>query len=443
MRNTTYIDAINQGKYSVALKLMINNGDIDDLVSSLKYNELVKTLSQSSGYFLEQAYKSNNLTVAKFLLSYGVNFNIKNFAYIDNNPNKVFFYIKHLHDIKTYLSPDQFDLAFKYIVTIFSSPLSKLTQKECYVVEDVLMNLTHTNDESKANSIKQIYSNLYLHSTPLVHDILKAIAVTNFIKPSLKIYIPFGNSFSCLNSIQTSDNKIYLPMSNLNKDEQGYLIHEIVHYGEDIIAQNSAKPYREDDIDSKNSYYKATKESLANIMPLFNKNKEALLTDEMIKNENVTLRYICSKIADNVPLHLFSFYSNPNPKEQNDKLARVFLNSAGTSDEHKSHFLEHYIKNVINDYNFNNNTIYVLSRMADLCLREDNELEYEPAAFATELEFHGSNITYPLTTFLRNDFLKKIDYLEKNQSIYECNSLDSSHSIISEVEIDIVGEHGT
>ncbi len=85
----TEIDLLNQGKYSIALKLMINNGDIEELLSSLRDNVVVKTLSQSSGYFLEQAYKSENLATVKFLLSYGVSFNIKHLAYLDKDANKI------------------------------------------------------------------------------------------------------------------------------------------------------------------------------------------------------------------------------------------------------------------------------------------------------------------------------------------------------------------
>jgi uncharacterized protein YlbG (UPF0298 family) len=116
MKNSTYVNLLNQRKYAVLLELVIGNNDVEELQSTLKYNEVVKTLSQSSNYFLDQSYKGKNLAIAKFLLSYGVSFNIKHLAYLDKDANKITDHIKHLHDIRPYLSTEQFDLAFNYII---------------------------------------------------------------------------------------------------------------------------------------------------------------------------------------------------------------------------------------------------------------------------------------------------------------------------------------
>jgi hypothetical protein len=431
MKNSAYTDLLNKESYSLLLKLIIGNGDIKELQNSLKHNEVVKTLSRGSNYFLDQSYRNKDLVIAKFLLSYGIKFNMKHLAYLVKDVNKAEDHFKYLHDIRPYLSAEQFDLAFSYIVTIHSMPLYKPAKKECYVVEDVLMSLTYTNDESKADLIRKTYIDLYLHSAPIIHDILTAIALHNFKHSSLKVFMPFFDIPAYLNSVTASDNKIYLPMSNLGKKEQGFLMHEFTHYIAEILIKNGAKPFRNGDDEAMKLYHIAIKKSLANIVPLFNKNKDEIITEEMINDETVTLRNVCSKVADVVPLHLFSFYGQPNPKEHNDKLAKVFLNHVGTSDEHNSHFLQHYVDNIVNTYKFDDSTVYSLSRMADLCLRADNELEYEFIAFAVELAAYGaSSIVDPLVILFHNDLSIMVNALKTKEGISEClNSIKETDLI--------------
>ena len=441
MENSTYTDLLNKGDYSLLLKLIIRNADIKALQNSLKYNEVVKTLSRESNYFLDQSYRSKDLVIAKFLLSYGIKFNMKHLAYLVKDTNKTEDHFKYLHDIRPYLSTAQFDLAFNYIVTFHSKPLYKPMKQECYVVTDVLMSLTYTNDESKADLVRTMYTNLYLHSASIIHDILTAIALHNFKQSSLKIFMPFFDTPAYLNSVTASDNKIYLPMSNLGKEEQGFLMHEFTHYVAEILIKNGAKPFRNGDSEAMKLYHIAIKKSLASIIPLFNKNKDEIITEKMINDETVTLRNVCSKVADVVPLHLFSFYGQPNPKEHNDRLSQVFLNHTGTSDEHNLHFLKHYIDNVVNTYKFDDSTVYSLSRMADLCLRADHELEYEFIAFAIELVAYGtSSIVDPVVTLLHNDLSIMVNALKAEEGISECLDSVENNASLSAGQIDITGE---
>jgi hypothetical protein len=443
MKNSMYEDLLRQKKYAALLELIVKSGNIQELQNALKHNGVVKTLLQASDYFLDQSYKSKNLATAKFLLSYGIDFNIRHFAYMDKSTDKVGDLLKHMYDIKTYLSSEQFDLAFNYIVTFYSNPLSKITDKKCFIAEDVLMSLTHTNDDSKAHLIKENYNNLYLNSTPMMHDILEAIALSNFKYPSLKIFMPFGNS-AYLHSIATSDNRIYFPISLLDQKEQLFLMHELTHYASIILKDNEFKPYQNDDIESIKSYHRATKEVLANIIPLFKINKDKVITEQMINDETVTVRNVCSKIDAVLPLHIFGFYGNSN---YNNILSRTFLGHGDDSARHKTHFLQHYLDNVIDIYNFDNNAVYVLSRISDLCLRQDNELEYEPIAFAVELEGHGTgDIVKPLVTLLNNDFSIFLKAFREKEEIFDCSlifnntSVSESSQPLLTMEIDITGK---
>ena len=443
MKNLTYVNLLNQRKYAVLLELVIGNNDVEELQSALKYNEVVKTLSQSSNYFLDQSYKSKNLAIAKFLLSYGVSFNIKHLAYLDKDANKIADHIKHLHDIRPYLSIEQFDLAFNYIITFCSNPLSTTTQKGCYVAEDILTSLTYTNNGSKADSIKKMYKSLYLHSTPIIHDILEVIVLSNFKNTSLKIFMPFGPPLAYLHAVRSSDDKIYLTMNNLELSEQGFLMHEFTHYAEDTLVKNKEKPYRIDDVEAMNFYHRAAKESLANILSLFNLNKEKIITQEMLNDESVTLKDICSKVTAVVPLNIFSFYGQPNQKEHNNLLSKAYLDHVGSSDKHKFHFLKHYLDNVVNAYKFDNTTVYSLSRMADLCLRSVDELEHEPPAFAVELEVHRiSNIFKPLVTLLHSNIATMLSDLRVKEGLSECpRTLDNVVlQTLSTIEVDATGK---
>lgn len=443
MKNSTYADLLKQKKYAALLELIVGSGEIQELQNALKHNGVVKTLSQASNYFLDQSYKSKNLAIAKFLLSYGIDFNIRYFAYMNKDTDKAEDLLKHMYDIKPLLSSEQFDLAFNYIVTFYSNPLFKITDKKCYVSEDVLMSLTYTNDDSKAHLIKEIYNHLYLGSTLIMHDILEAIALNNFKHPSLKIFMPFGSS-AYLHSIATSDNKIYFPINLLDQKEQLFLIHELTHYASIILKNNEFKPYQSDDIESIKSYHRTTKEVLANIIPLFKVNKDTVITEQMINDETVTVRDICSKIDAALPLHIFGFYGNAN---YNNILARTFLGNGDNSARHKTHFLQHYLDNVIDIYKFNNDTVYVLSRISDLCLRQDNELEYEPIAFAVELEGHGAgDIVKPLITLLHNDFSIFLKAFRGKEGLSECprtletTTTDVTSQTLSAIEIVVTGE---
>lgn len=158
----------------------------------------------------------------------------------------------------------------------------------------------------------------------------------------------------------------------------------------------------------------------------------------MIKDEMVTLRNICSKVAHAIEFHIFSFNSRQNSKEHKDKLVEAYFKHSGTSDEHNSHFLKHYLNNIIDNYQLNDQAVYLISRMADLCLRSDKELEYEPVAFAAELEIHApNNITRSLNKLLYNDFVKIIKIIQEKDGIYECNN---SIPVTLDANIDYTGE---
>jgi hypothetical protein len=445
--NQAYADLLNQGKYKVLLEKIIENGDIEELNSSLESNEVVRALSKDSGYFLNHAYRSKNLVIAKFLLSYGINFDIRHLAYLDKNTDKIGELLQHLHDIRPYLSSDKFNLAFNYIVTFYSNPLSMIAQKACYIAEDILMSLTYTNDVSKAHLIKEMYSNLYLDSTPIIHDIIEAIALINFKQPSLKIFITFGDSDAYLSSIQASDDKIYLPMNTLDQREQGLLMHEFTHYAEGALVKNQAKPYRNGDNKAMEIYHLIAKRVLAKIVPLFGEDKNKIITEQMIYDESVTLGDVCLKIAHAVKFHIFSFNGKQNSKEENDVLSQTFLNHTGTSDEHNSCFLRHYLDNIIKAYKFDNITVYYISRMADLCLRNSNELDHEFVAYNVELEtYHNCSFTRPLSNFLHFDFTKMLDALKEKEGLSECPR--TLTTVVNEpqplsMSVDVAGEDMT
>lgn len=125
-----------------------------------------------------------------------------------------------------------------------------------------------------------MYSTLYKKSTTIIHNLLKAVALSNFKHQSLKIFMPFDKPYAYLNSIQTSDNKIYIPVNNLDKEEQGFLVHELIHYLTEVLIQNSGKPFRDEDKNAQKLYHSAAKESIAELLVLFNKDKDNIITKD-------------------------------------------------------------------------------------------------------------------------------------------------------------------